>query len=60
MKWISTEDHLPEKGRFVLVDGGIAYYDQFGLWMSVTAIAFPGQRIQWKVTHWMPLPELPK
>jgi hypothetical protein len=27
---------------------------------SITGFEWPGSKIQWEVTHWMPLPEAPK
>ena len=53
--WISVEERLPETGRGVLVHGGMAYLsDQDRAWHSMID---GNRRIQWAVTHWMPLPE---
>ena len=56
--WISVEERLPETGRGVLVHGGMAYLsDQDRAWHSMID---GNRRIQWAVTHWMPLPEPPE
>lgn len=53
MEWISVNDRLPEKnGRYLVTCVGIdipqiRLYE--GTWDSLA-----------EVTHWMPLPELPK
>jgi hypothetical protein len=60
MEWISVEDELPDFGETVIVSGGIAYLTD-GVWYSATGEAngeANGRIIQWKVTHWMPLPQL--
>lgn len=64
MKWIACRDRMPEIGRIVLVDGGIAVFRRDpdrpeGKWFSLTAFDWPGSPIQWEVTHWMPLPDSP-
>lgn len=56
--WISVDDRLPDEDETVIVAGGIGYVID-GVWYSATAEA-NGRPIQWEVTHWMDLPELPK
>lgn len=56
--WISVKDRLPEFGDTVIVSGGIAYFSRDGSWYTITACDYPGSRIKWEVTHWMPLPTL--
>lgn len=60
-EWISIEDELPEKWRYVLAldeydeeswKPCIAYIDDKG-WVA-------GGIVGCKITHWMPLPEPPK
>ena len=65
MEWISVKDRLPERGTEVLVtDGlhtmvtwcedtinGVKWVDNYYTYVNV--------RFR-EVTHWMPLPELPK
>ena len=58
-EWKVTKDILPDKGKTVIVDGGIARYMGEGLWLTVTGIEWPGRPISWDVTHWMPLPPIP-
>lgn len=50
----------PESGRLVLVKGGVAYWQQEDRsWWTLTGEDYPGRRIEWTVTHWMPLPTPP-
>lgn len=55
-EWISVKDRLPETyGKYLVACRGnnipqIRYYD--GVWDVWNCVA--------EVTHWMPLPELPK
>lgn len=64
-KWISVEERLPEKNgiylahvvhRYCKIDSYwrvcIEYFGKEGTWDSLADI--------YEVTHWMPLPELPK
>ena len=60
MKWISVEDGLPKDERTVLAANNetvrTSYYiREDGAWGSLDS-AFWNDRI----THWMPLPELPE
>lgn len=57
--WIKCSERLPDTDKTVIVDGGIAYQRNGG-WFSLTGIEYPGRLIQWNVTHWRPLPPLPK
>lgn len=63
-EWISVKDRLPEYGQEVLViviqnDGRFYAIDKFTKWNndcdSFTKDKYPFSR----VTHWMPLPEMP-
>lgn len=58
MEWISVKDHLPNNGGHYLVVAD---------WMGVIEKAEFDGKSNWyihnhmfDVTHWMPLPELPK
>lgn len=59
--WISVKDALPERQGQYLVAAV-----QAGRYRHITIVSFTdhfvmnGHRAYWKVTHWMPLPELPK
>lgn len=57
LEWISVEDSLPEAMMYVLIHGGIGYFDG-EVWRTRMEPECPV--IQWEVTHWMPLPEPPK
>jgi hypothetical protein len=54
--WVSVEERLPEEGVSVIVDGGSAYLSSSGEWRTASG---NHREIQWKVTHWMPIPALP-
>lgn len=59
MNWISAMDKLPEEYQSVLgvvngVDIRVVHYGLGGPWMEDAT----GE--EYNVTHWMPLPELPK
>ena len=74
MKWISVKDRLPEKTQsyLVVIDG--KYIDTllfnsktepYQTWsFMLNKFLFLNERRDWKVsdavTHWMPLPNLPK
>jgi len=52
--WIKCSERMPESQQTVIVEGGVALYLGEGKWYSYMT---PDQRvIQWKVTHWAPLP----
>ena len=55
MNWITVKECLPEIGRLVIVEGGVATYEM-GEWYSQTRQE--DVIISWTVTHWMPLPKL--
>jgi hypothetical protein len=67
MKWISVNDRLPPvQGKKVLVANGHGYISVFALWKKEY-----GNKWTWideqghfkhtnDITHWMPLPEVPK
>ena len=55
MEWVSVKDRLPEVGATVIIEGGCGYYIDGGLWRTRMEPGNP--LIQWKVTHWMPLPK---
>jgi len=63
-EWISVKDRLPEKNEIVgyVFDGTIrfdVYYPGFcGSFESVNDFGFFVS--EKNITHWMPLPELPK
>jgi Lar family restriction alleviation protein len=50
---------LPKDFTPVFVKGGLAMY-KHGRWYTGMATPMYEREIQWKVTHWMPIPELPK
>lgn len=64
MSWISINDRLPEDGAFVMAFNGKIHL------VKINDRAGPGIGMLWgsepdswglrNVTHWMPLPELPK
>jgi hypothetical protein len=60
MKWISVEDRLPAFGEVVLVQGGVALLRGNGNWYTGMEEPLFTRIINWKVTHWRPLPEPPK
>ena len=62
-EWISVDDELPEAWKQVLI------YSRHDFCESAVYIGVPGKwRVTWNhemleadsVTHWMPLPEMPK
>lgn len=58
MEWISVKDRLPENDNMVIIWGGIGFYMNAN-WYTLTGTSFP-RKIEWEVTHWMPLPKPPK
>lgn len=60
-KWISVKDRLPEDGGYYLVTcEGIERYVKTAFWVITKQIWKLGYVTLPNVTHWMPLPELPK
>jgi hypothetical protein len=55
-EWVAVSERLPEEGVSVIVDGGCAYLSSSGEWRTTSG---NHREIQWKVTHWMPIPALP-
>ena len=59
--WISVKDRMPDQsGKYLIVaveQGRIRHVTtaMFGTYFYMT-----GKMTRWRVTHWMPLPELPK
>ena len=69
-QWISVEDRLPEPGVPVLVnyigtdelpyaDGVVAWTDWGALWWE-GSLADSESEVTVPITHWMPLPPVPK
>lgn len=71
-KWISVKDKLPEKGDYndyLITDGEHCYVGHYrhdaDAWDSKLGwiqgmYADTGETYDINITHWMPLPELPK
>ena len=62
-EWISVEERLPEEKVNCLVHYKHAYCDNDGYW-DIGVSFYDGHEfhigLEYKVTHWMPLPEAPK
>ena len=62
-EWISVKDRLPKEKVNCIVHYKHAYCDNDGYWAIGTCF-YDGNKFQmywsYKVTHWMPLPDLPK
>ena len=62
-EWISVDDRLPEEKANCIVYYKHAYCDNDDYW-EIGICFYDGEKFQinpaYKVTHWMPLPELPK
>ena len=58
-EWISVNVAVPHDNINVILDGGVGDIRN-GDWWTVTGERFPGKLIQWSVTDWMPIPELPE
>ena len=59
--WISVDFRLPDNNKVVIIAGGCGHYDhKSNQWFTNMERSIFGEYlpIQWKVTHWMPLPEL--
>lgn len=57
---ISVKDRLPENGVPVIVSGGLAMRKTGGEWFTGMEEPLYMRKIEWEVTHWMPLPAPPK
>ena len=66
MKWIALQDKFPESYEGVLVtDGVVVTAAELTKSFGWTGHEFGGYEWEWdfneeEITHWMPLPELPK
>ena len=62
-EWISVDERLPEEKVNCLVHYKHAYCDNDGYW-DIGVSFYDGHEfhigLEYKVTHWMPLPEAPK
>ena len=62
-EWISVKDRLPEEKVNCIVHYKHAYCDNDDYW-EIGICFYDGEKFQinpaYKVTHWMPLPQLPK
>lgn len=62
-EWISVEERLPEEKVNCLIHYKHAYCDNDGYW-SIGVSFYDGHEfhigLEYKVTHWMPLPQTPK
>ena len=62
-EWISVLDRLPEESSMYIVtaNDGHAHRVSFVQWQKKNRMwNLTGARSYWRVTHWMPLPDLPK
>ena len=57
--WTACVDEFPKPFEIVIVAGGVAIWTGSS-WHTLTACEWPGKPIAWDVTHWMPIPKLPK
>ena len=62
-EWIPVTERLPEEKVNYIIRYNHAYCDNDGYW-AIGFCFYDGEKFQidlsYKVTHWMPLPELPK
>lgn len=64
--WISVEEELPKGGFAIITNGDDVLVGKYnfekGLWgvRNKTMFAYTLLPANWKVTHWMPLPQAPK
>ena len=62
-EWISVKDRLPEESGMYIVTANDGHKQRvsFVLWQKRNSRwNLTGARSYWRVTHWQPLPELPK
>lgn len=58
--WISVKDRKPEtKGQYLVAAIEAGHYRRFGIVSFTDHFVMNGHRSYWKVTHWMPIPEMP-
>ena len=55
--WVSVEDAMPQPREIVLVSGGTAMFFD-GAWYTGMEEPLFRRAIEWKVTHWRPIPLL--
>ena len=62
-EWISVKERLPQEKVNCIVHCKHAYCDNDDYW-AIGMCFYDGEKFQfdpaYKVTHWMPMPELPK
>lgn len=59
--WISVKERKPEtKGQYLVAAIEAGHYRRFGIVSFTDHFVMNGHRSYWKVTHWMPIPEMPK
>ena len=58
--WISVKDQLPESGKRCLVYATQGFVCHISIASFGRQFHLSGRRANWRVTHWMPLPEPPK
>ena len=62
-EWISVKDRLPEEKVNCIVHYKHDYYNNDGYW-AIGFCFYDGEKFRidlgYKVTHWMPMPELPE
>ena len=62
-EWIDVKDRLPEESGMYIVTAkdGHAHRVSFVQWQKKNRMwNLTGARSYWRVTHWMPMPQLPK
>lgn len=61
MDWISVKDRLPgHKGQYLVTALEAGRYRHITIVSFTDHFVMNGHRAYWRVTHWLPLPELPK
>lgn len=62
-RWIPVAERLPEESGMYIVTANDGHVQRvsFVLWQKKNRVwNLVGARSYWRVTHWMPLPELPE